>query len=52
MAKRSKMRYDISFQEMARLEKEALLKQKPVTLQEAREQVERVNMRISKKIKK
>jgi hypothetical protein len=52
MTKKSKMKYNISFQERARLAKEALLKQPPVTLKQAREQAESVKNRIAGKIKK
>lgn len=46
------MKYNISFEERAKLARELLLKQPPTTLEQARAQAQRVQKRIVDKVKK
>jgi len=46
------MNYKVSFQELAEIQKQILLKQQPTTLEKARKQVETLKQTSSQKIKK
>ena len=46
------MNYKVSFQELAKIQKEILLKQQPTTLEKARQQVETLKKSSSQKIRK
>jgi len=46
------MNYKVSFQELAKIQQEILLKQQPTTLEKARKQVETLKRMSSQKIRK
>jgi len=46
------MNYKVSFQELAKIQKEVLLKQQPTTLEKASNQVETLKQSSSQKIRK